>query len=755
MLVYATTSLTIATLNPGHSAAATTPPTGALRNVKQIATGSSFACALLIEGTVDCWGSNYNGELGNGSFGNGSFGYANPNPEPVPTLSKVRQIAAGDFESCALLANRTVDCWGMIYPVANNPADDSVDTPEPVTGLSGVTQLGAGGGGACALMMNQTVNCWGDNEFGQLGDGSTTYSSTPVQVVGLNHVVQLAVGEFNSCALLENRTVDCWGDGVNGQLGNGSSGLKQPLSTRFVKVRGLRDATWVATGNGTSCAAIKGGTVKCWGNNISDQLLTSLSTTSIPVKTQGLSGVSKVTLGQTNGCALLVKGTVECWGDNELQGTWVGGPSQGLPYYPYPYQVAGLANVTQLSTGIGDGVSQFSCALLRNTSVKCWGLNFDGELGSGTTGDVMTPTIVSGLPSALQISAGADHTCALLESGSIDCWGLDMYGELGDGARADSPKPITVPGVSDATEVSAGEFDTCALLRGGTVKCWGLNNQGELGDGRTSASSTSAGPVLVKNLSDVKQISVGWTNSCALLASGSVMCWGNNSEGQLGTGNVKQSSSPVRVLGLTNATQVAVGNEDSCALLTNGSVECWGSGSSGQLGNGTFSANSLLPVVVQGITTATEISLGDSSACALLSSGSLNCWGNDFEDQLGNFEAAAGGESNSSPVVVAQISNATSVASGGQTSCALISPPSLACWGSSNYFQYPSSNGIVGNWAPTTIGDVTGVSQVTIGEYHVCALFNSASVECWGDNFDGQDGNGHLGFSTNPVWVHL
>src|ERR1035438_7838989 len=109
-----------------------------------------------------------------------------------------------------------------------------------------------------------------------------------------------------------------------------------------------------------------------------------------------------------------------------------------------------------------------------------------------------------------------------------------MYGELGDGARADSPKPITVPGVSDATEVSAGEFDTCALLRGGTVKCWGLNNQGELGDGRTSASSTSAGPVLVKNLSDVKQISVGWTNSCALLASGSVMCWGNNSEGQLG-----------------------------------------------------------------------------------------------------------------------------------------------------------------------------------------------------------------------------
>lgn len=733
MLVFSLVSLTVTTLRPNPSSATTSPPTGVLSNVKQVATGSAFACALLSNGTVDCWGNNLAGQLGNGTFS-----YQDPNPEPVPGLSQVKQLAAGTFASCALLSNSSVDCWGTIYPLTVSPSDDSVDTPVPVPGLPGVKALGAGAGFTCALMVNQTVECWGENTNGTIGSAEPAFATSPVLVPKLRNVAQLAVGEFESCALLDNRTVQCWGD-------------DRPLTP----IRKLSNVTSVATGNGTSCAVLKGGTVKCWGNNVSDQLLTPnplTASSSIPVTATGLSHVRVVTLGQTNGCALLAKGTVECWGDNQLQGTYYGGPTQGLSFYPYPYQVVGLANVTHLSTGIGDGVSQFTCALLRDTSVKCWGFNYDGELGHGTTGNVMVPTSVVGVANATQISAGADHTCALLLTGSIDCWGLDMFGELGNGARADSAKPLTVPGVSGATEVSAGEFDTCGLLGGGTVKCWGLNAQGELGDGHISTPPLRPGPVLVTGLSNATQISVGWTSACALLNSGTVKCWGDNSEGQLGTGNLKQSSSPVQVVDLSGVTQVVVGNDDSCALLSNGTVECWGSGSSGQLGNGTY-VDSPLPVAVQGLTGVIQISLGDSSACALLNTGTDECWGNDFEDQLGNFEAATGGESGSTPVVVAQIAGATSVASGGQTSCTLTAAPSLACWGYSSYFQYPSIDGNSGDWSPTTITTISGISQISLGEYHVCALLKSGGIECWGDDFDGQDGNGVLGYSVNPVWV--
>jgi len=721
-----------------------TPPANALSGVVQVSSGGDVACALLEDGTVDCWGNASLGQLGNATSS-----IENPIPSPVEGLSHVKQISVGALQSCALLDDGTVVCWGLVYsPTLNPNVGDSA--PVPVVGLTGVSQIGAGANFTCALMIDQTVECWGENTYDTLGSGAPTASTTPEPVPNLQGVTQLAVGEFNTCALITGGTVKCWGANGSGGLGNGTSG---ELYSGVVSVEGITNATQVSTGNGTSCAVLIGGKVKCWGSNITGQLDVpgSKGNSSTPVSAAGLTGVSDVSVGQVNACALLIKGTVECWGESDLQGTYYGGPSQ-LSYSPYVSRVAGLANVTELSTAIALGVAQYSCALLRSKMVRCWGSNYDGELGDGLTGNVITPSRVVGLASVSQISAGADHTCALLDSGSIDCWGLGMFGELGRGVSSDSARPIAVPGVSGATHVAAGQFDTCALLGSGAVKCWGLNSQGELGDGQTSAASSNTGPVLVKGLSSARQISVGWTHACALLSSGSVECWGDGSHGQLGNGSDKQSDTPVVVAGLSNVRQIEAGDEDSCALLNDGTVECWGNGSSGQLGNGTY-ADSPVPVAVQGLSGVTQISLGDSFACALLSTGSVECWGNDFEDQLGNFDAAGAGEADSTPVVVAQITNATSVALGGQTSCAITATPELTCWGYSGFFQYPSSDGIVGNWAPTTVSGVSGVTQVSVGEYHVCALLDTGLVECWGDNYDGQDGNGVLGYSAKLTWV--
>ena len=207
--------------------------------------------------------------------------------------------------------------------------------------------------------------------------------------------------------------------------------------------------------------------------------------------------------------------------------------------------------------------------------------------------------------SATDIAAGAGHACSIISDGTVRCWGSNWVGQLGDGTTIDSPTPVTVNGITTATAIAASGYHTCATLSDGTVRCWGLNDFGQLGDGTTTDSLT---PVTVSGITTAIAVSTSHYSTCVVLADGTVRCWGRNNYGQLGNGTTIDSTTPVMVIGITTATAIAGGEEvyHACSLLSDGTVRCWGANWYGQLGDGT-GLDSSLPVMVSGITTATAI----------------------------------------------------------------------------------------------------------------------------------------------------
>jgi alpha-tubulin suppressor-like RCC1 family protein len=405
--------------------------------------------------------------------------------------------------------------------------------------------------------------------------------------------------------------------------------------------------------------------------------------------------------------------------------------------------------------GLTSGVSTIAageyhtCALTTSGGVKCWGKGDAGKLGDGTTTNHYTPVDVQGLASGIStIAAGQNHTCALTASGGVKCWGDNLYGELGDGTFTRRSTPVDVQGLASGfSAIATGYRHTCALTASGGVKCWGYNVYGQLGDGTTISRST---PVDVIGLaSGVSAIATGYGHTCAVTTSGGVKCWGYNENGQLGDGTTIDRSTPVDVQGLASGvTAVAAGNLHTCALTTSGWVKCWGYNVYGQLGDGT-STSRFVPVDVQGLTSgASTIAAGYFHTCVLTTSSGVKCWGDNEYGQLGDGTIY----SRSTPEDVQGLTDGISaISTGGYHTCALTASGGVKCWGD-NW-----GTGIV--YRSTTPVDVqglaSGISAIATGSYHTCVLTASSGVKCVGDNYYGQLGDGTniiIGSST-PVDV--
>lgn len=634
-------------------------------SVRSIASAGQSFCAVRTDGSVQCWGDNSYGQLGSGTTAPalspaGVVGLSGPVASLSMGYATGSGLGAQASSTCALLVSGTVQCWGSnandTLGVASTTLSESLTARAVAIGAQPVSAVMTSGNQSCAVVSDGTLHCWGseivfgsvptptpkvlgpfpDLPFAPTLASQTTTSgqvvaqwtpsasvsgSTPTGFVatgtfqGAPSIVQISVGFTSSCAVLSDGTVACWGD--NGTVSWGDNGTQE-----------------------------SGGPGDHLGNPYS-----AISPT--PVLVPGLANVTQVAVGNDYACALELSGAVACWGQDE-----VGQLGNGVEDYQHAYlptEVPGLSNVVQLSNG-----SAGPCALLSTGHVECWGAA-PQVANPGSFEAVASPTLVPGINSAQQIAGGFLSDCALLVDGSVECWGDNAGGQLGDGTSSNSSTPVVVSGLGGVVSVQGTDGASfCALEDDGSVQCWGENLAGELGNGTTTTSLT---PTPVVGAPSLTQLAGSNEGMCGIDTGAQVWCWGAAANLQSGLG----SPTPVEIPGVSGALSVSSGYEVSCAVVTSGPAICWGANRSGELGNGSLSTNVEVTTMTPSISSLCESSLSSCAMADPPGSSSVSTTVQSVSSDGASVPSAALSGAVTGSDVVTQMSNTVLAVSFGQT----------------------------------------------------------------------------------------
>jgi len=412
---------------------------------------------------------------------------------------------------------------------ASDFADGGADASDSGLGGPTVTRMVAGAHYTCMPLGTGQLKCWGENTPGKLGLGDLISRGAAPGAMGPllpavdlgpgRSAAVLAAGITHTCAILDSGQVKCWGENNFGKLGLGDTGIRGD-------VPGEMGAALPPVDLGPGRTALR------------------------------------LALGHFHSCAILDNGQVKCWGTNGANGELGLGDLLGRGAAPGQMGVALPAvdlGPGRTAVGIAAGVSH-TCAVLDNAQLKCWGFNLNGQLGYGDTTSRGSAAIQmgAGLPpvdlgagrTALQVAAGAYSTCARLDNGSVKCWGLNDEGQLGlgDGIQRTAPASAVAdlgPGRT-AASLTAAFRNTCVRLDTGTVKCWGRNFYGQLGIGDTMPRG-NVGAQMGANLPSanmgagrsIVEVAIGVDHLCARLDDDTVKCWGYGPLGALGYGDVQ------------------------------------------------------------------------------------------------------------------------------------------------------------------------------------------------------------------------
>lgn len=595
-------------------------------------------------------------------------------------------------------------------------------------------------------------------------------------------------------------------------LGNGSSGEASGFG---IYKLGFTAAS-VTAGAADTCVLLDSG-VKCFGRNqlgaptgqySYDQGLETIDMgNNLPSVALGTGRTVKaLARGSEHACALLDNDTVKCWGANSTGALGQGDTnhrSAGAGELGNALQAISLGTgrtARAISAGAG-----FTCAILDDGSVKCWGSNSYGTLGLGNVahrgdgatemGDSLPAVNLGTGRTAVSIMAGMSHVCAILDDASLKCWGLNTYGQLGIGSgttigdsaneMGDNLPVVDVGTGRHAVSLALGGYHTCAILDDASLKCWGYGAYGATG--QNSKASKGDGPgemgdtlpiVPLGTGRSATRISAGGHHTCAVLDNGSVKCWGYNLEGQLGLGHVMNKGDEANEMGDTlpavnlgvgrTATRILTTQSNSCAALDNGTVKCWGAayagmlgiGPSGRRGDEVADMGDNLPAFSLG-SARTVSSLGSGFSghfgCALLDNATVKCWGSNSSGQLGIGRSSnVGDEPGDLGAGLTYVSLGTkllpiSVANGEHHSCALLSNATVKCWGANLYgssglgdtARHDGRAAYLGNNLPAVaLGTGRSATAIAAGANHSCAILDNGTTKCWGQNNYGQLGAG-------------
>jgi alpha-tubulin suppressor-like RCC1 family protein len=331
----------------------------------------------------------------------------------------------------------------------------------------------------------------------------------------------------------------------------------------------------------------------------------------------------QVSGGNEHTCGVTTDDRAYCWGYGLL--------GDGTTYNQRlrPVAVAGGHRFHQVSAGINH-----SCGVTTDYRAYCWGANSEGQLGDGTTTDRLSPVPVAGGRKYRQIDAGAFHTCGLsYPDNRAYCWGSNGSAELGDGTVTGRLTPVAVAGNRQFRQVSMGWSHTCAVTPSDEAFCWGNNAKGQVGDGSTVTRRRS--PALVAGGFRFRQVDAGFDHTCAVTTTNRAYCWGSGRDGQVGDGKTYLRFTPRAVAGGLSFNRVSTGTFHTCAETTLNRAYCWGSNVYGGLGDGTTTRR-LTPVAVVGGLRFSQVSAGSFYTCARTSDAVAYCWGHNIHGELGD-----------------------------------------------------------------------------------------------------------------------
>jgi alpha-tubulin suppressor-like RCC1 family protein len=436
--------------------------------------------------------------------------------------------SAGICERDGYCSFEDVTCEATTQRYDSSAGDGEASQCVPKSPLACVSQIAVGIQFSCYVRTDGTVWCWGNNTDGEVGDGTTNLRTVPTQVVGLPDAsslpaIEVTTAEEHACALLSDGEVWCWG--INDTLNLGQcDGSDLDNSLRPVRV-----PKWeLMAGSGSG-----GPTPVC-------------STTDyFAAQVPNASFINTISAGGEHTCAVGSDDALYCWGENTTgnEGGQAGQSFLELPNVPGPLIVSDTS--TSFTGHVIDVQSgdDFTCLLKDDNSAWCWGGNQLGELATGGTDPDFSPVAINGFGDVSQLLVDDETGCVLTRAAGVYCWGNGQTGIFGP-AMDPSNNEMSATSLTTATSLFGGPTSEtiCGIDASGALQCWGDNGTGEAGIGALAPLNITT-PTDVQ-LSSVTQLRIGQYHTCALTRDGSLWCWGDDADGELGNATTSANPTP-------------------------------------------------------------------------------------------------------------------------------------------------------------------------------------------------------------------